>query len=166
MTLAEFSQIFALLAVQLRATDADEATVRGYFKAMDDLEFEFVAAAAQRLAKGAALNDQGEAWFPKAPEWRAMAAKVEQDRRRELDAVIRQRRIANAPLCIACEDTGWTLSVPRNRYHRCACRTTRQLEVLGRRPMPTLGDAPPDALAASVDVGAITTTLARLKGMA
>lgn len=141
MTYQEFVEIFALLAVQLQFSGADEATTKGYFKALSDLELELVAFAAQRFARGQ-LNAQGEAWFPKAPEWRAMAGKVEQDRTYQLSEVIRKRRITGAdPLCGECQDTTWVFMQAANRYRRCACRELRRLEILGRRPLPALPEA-------------------------
>lgn len=41
--------MFALLAVQLRQTDADEALIRGYYEGLRDLEPELLKAAADRL---------------------------------------------------------------------------------------------------------------------
>lgn len=136
MTLQQFSEIFALLAVQLRFMDADEATIRGYYKALADVDAELVAMAAHRFALGASINEQGEAWFPKAPEWRALAVKIRNERRAELESIIRRRRTAGQMLCLACEDTGW--SEQRGRYGVCSCRETRRLEIIGRRPMPSL----------------------------
>lgn len=142
MTLQQFSEIFALLAVQLRFTDADEVSIRGYFKALSDIEPELIALAAQRFALGASITD-GQAWFPKAPEWRAMAAKVAKDRRDELDVILRRRRLAGEELCRACDDTGWA-KADGGGVERCACQDTRHLEVLGRRPMPSLPEYTPD----------------------
>ncbi len=136
MTLQQFSEIFALLAVQLRFTDADEATIRGYFRALKDIEPELIAMAAERFSLGASIVD-GVVWFPKAPEWRSMARKVEMDRREELDVILRRRRIAGEELCRACDDTGWAKN-EAGRVARCSCREARRLEILGRRPMPTL----------------------------
>lgn len=136
MTLVQFSQVYALLAVQLRHAETDVATVKAYYTALKDLEPEFVAMAAERFGKGAALNDQGEAWFPKAPEWRAMAARVELDRTKALSARLRK---LTTPLCLACGDTSWRPSTRQaDRFEPCDCRPLRRLEVLGRRPMPEL----------------------------
>lgn len=162
MNLQQFSEIFALLAVQLRFTDADEATIRGYYKALNNVEAEFVAMAAQRFATGASLNDQGEAWFPKAPEWRAMAAKVEAERRYELDAIIRKRLTAGQMLCNECEDTGWRSM--GGRYTRCACRQLRRLEVLGRRPLPALPAHEPESEPGQ-HAQALTLATKHVKGM-
>lgn len=135
MTLQQFTEIFALLAVQLRFSDADEATIRGYFKALSDIEPELIAMAAQRFAQGDSLNDQGQAWFPKAPEWRALAFKIKTQRQDEQRAIL--RKLAD-PLCLACRDTGFALNGETNRVRRCDCAELRRLEILGRRPMPIL----------------------------
>lgn len=142
MSLQQFSEIFALLAVQLRFTDADETAIRGYYRALSDIEPELIAMAAQRFALGASITD-GQAWFPKAPEWRAMAAKVEKDRREELDVILRKRRFAGEELCRACDDTGWA-RLESGGVEPCECRKARRLEVLGRRPLPTLPACEPD----------------------
>lgn len=139
MTLADFAGIVGLLAVQLRATDVDEATIRGYYEALKDLDVELVAMAAQRIGQGATVTEHGVAWFPKAPEWRALVGKIEGDRTDALRAVLRK---LPTPLCLACDDTGWTQATGNHgtaiRWKHCACRTLRRLEVLGRRPMPTV----------------------------
>jgi hypothetical protein len=142
VTLQEFSQIFALLAVQLGDTQADEIKIRAFHKALEDLDVELVAMAAQRLGRSA-LNADGEAWMPKAPEWRAMVGKVEQERIAVQRDVIRKRRIAGEPpLCAACDDTGFTEN-EAHRFRRCDCRDLRRLEILGRRPMPALPETGP-----------------------
>lgn len=133
MTLADFTKIFALLAVQLRFTDADEATARAYFKSLEDVEPEFLAMAAKRLARQ--VNAEGEAWFPKTGEWRAMAAKVEHERTEELRLRLRKLR---TPICAVCGDTGFALNTETNRASRCECQKLRRFEILGRRPMPAL----------------------------
>lgn len=133
MTYEQFFDIFAPLAMQLRFSDADGPTARAYYKALDDLELEFVAMAAQRFAKQ--VNADGEAWFPKTGEWRAMAAKVEHERTEELRLRLRKLR---TPICAVCGDTGFALNSDTNRASRCDCQKLRRLEILGRRPMPTL----------------------------
>lgn len=138
MTLQEFSEIFALLAVQLRATDADEATIRGYFRALEDIEPEFIAEAAQRMAKrGGALDANAPHWFPKTSEWRAQAAEVERDRHHEHFLLLQRRMKAGLPpLCLECSDTGWRTA--ETGASKCDCRNLRRLEILGRRPWPML----------------------------
>jgi len=141
MTLADFSQIFAVLAVQMRFTDADEVTIRAYFDVLKDIEPEFVQWAAESMARrGGSEGDQPH-WFPKSSEWRAAARRIEADRSRELRARLRQ---LPEPACRACEDTGWAPCGQGVR--RCSCDAIRRLEVLGRRPFPALPEhvEPPD----------------------
>lgn len=135
MTLQEFSPMFALLAMQLRASDVDEATIRAYFTVLKDFEPEWVAEAAKRLARK--VNADGEAWFPKVAEWRQMAMTVELERQEQQRAFLRK---LPQPLCLACGDTGWDHS-DDDRVHRCACLALRRLELLGRRPWPALPEA-------------------------
>lgn len=127
MTLGQFAEMFTLLAVQLRATDADEATIRGYYDALKDIEPEFLAMAAKEMARTAE-------WFPKTSEWRTKAAHIAQARRDEQAAMLRR---LSSPLCVACADTGWALDA-QDRAYRCDCQDLRHLEVLGRRPWPKL----------------------------
>ncbi len=141
MTLDQFAPIFALLATQLRASDADESTIRAYFAALQDLEIELVADAATRLAQQAAPD----AWFPKTPEWRFVVEQVWAERVQQQRAILRN---APAPLCAVCDDTGWARSTaiekgrPVARVRRCACAGDRYAELLGRKPMPRLGPMP------------------------
>jgi hypothetical protein len=137
MTLSEFSEIFALLAVQLGDTAADELKIRAFYEALRDLDMELVAMAAQRLGR-ARLNADGEAWMPKAPEWRALAITIDAERTERQRTYLRKRLAAGAdPLCLACEDTGWA-PIEGGRVKACECRILRRLEVLGRRPVPEL----------------------------
>jgi hypothetical protein len=141
MTLPEFAEIFTLLAMQLGDVQADEMKIRAFYAALKDLDVELVAMAAQRLGK-ARVNSQGEAWMPKAPEWRAAVVALDAERTRLQRESIRQRLVRGLePLCLACDDTGWMPT--GDRVQACACRKLRRLEVLGRRPMPRLpnGDA-------------------------
>lgn len=130
MNWEQFSKIFALLAIQLRATDADEATARAYFAGLKDLEPEFVAMAAEKLARTAE-------WFPKTSEWRAACATVARERTELQRTLLRNLR---EPLCLACADTGW--EQVGAGVKPCACLRQRRLEVLGRRPWPALPSAP------------------------
>lgn len=146
MTLSEFSEVFALLAKQLRQTDADEADIRAYYTALRDLELEFLQMAAKRLAA------VGE-WFPKTSEWRKAARDIERER---TDALRAQLRRLPAPMCVACDDTGWAaigaVDEPR-RVRTCHCQKLRRLEILGRRPWPQLPDAPSEPGQAARVVG-------------
>lgn len=147
MTIQDFSSVFALLAVQLRATDADEATIRGYFHALKHLELEFVKMAADRFAVSAE-------WFPKTSEWLEMAAKVEHERLELQKHILRH---LPHPLCLVCQDTGWE---PSDRgVARCACQKQRRLEVLGRRPMPAIPEWAPKALPVPAEVAATVKNL-------
>lgn len=140
MTFEQFAEMFALLALQLQKSDADEAMARAYFLGLQDLEPELVALAAQRLGKGATLNEKGEAWFPKAPEWRALAGKIEGERAELLAQRLRQLHKAGQFACLACEDSTWQQVTDHNstRWKPCDCRKLRRLEILGRRPLPAI----------------------------
>jgi hypothetical protein len=134
VTLAEFSNIFAMLAVQLRQTDVDEATIRGYYAALRDLDPEPVMWAATEFARAAE-------WFPKTSEWRQKATELE---RAATDAMKTRLRALATPLCSLCDDT-WMKVVSEHprRFGRCDCVAVRRLEILGRRPLPALPPAPP-----------------------
>ena len=120
-----FLQALARLAVALREPEPDVVQLRVFFEAMKDLDVELIAMAATQLAKESA-------WFPKTSEWRAMAAKIERKRTEELRAL--QRKLPE-PLCLACEDTGWTRS--DNRVHRYELRAAAAAR--DSRPAPVAG---------------------------
>jgi hypothetical protein len=134
VTRPEFARMFALLAVQLRHTDADEAMILGYYEALQDLEAEFLKAAAGRLSLHAE-------WFPKTSEWRAAAEAI---RRERIEAQRQHMRRASRPFCDVCDDTGWeSVDVvehgrPIRRVTPCACREHRRRELLGHAPLPAL----------------------------
>lgn len=131
MTLAQFGEIFARLAKQLRQTDADETDIRAYYEALKDIEPEFLAMAAKELAGQST-------WFPKTSEWRAAARRIERERTDMLRGAMRK---SGRMLCLACEDTGWASASETNGSRRvkpCDCQHLRRLEVLGRRPWPQL----------------------------
>src|SRR5262245_38539734 len=130
MTLVEFTPIYSSLALQLQAADADEASLRVYHQALQKLDVELVAMAAERIAINASF-------FPKTSEWYAMATQIEAERQAKLQHILLHRI---EPLCAWCNDTGWK---PREdeRVERCHCFTVRRDEVLGRRPMPLLEGA-------------------------
>lgn len=143
MTYADFVDVFSMLAMQLRATDADEAMGKAYFAALIDLDLELVQMAALVFSRELGRND---GWFPKAPEWRVQVAKITAERTEELRSRLRSRP---APLCRACEDTSWAPHA--TGVIRCDCQELRRLEIIGRRPMPerVIGAIPerPHALA-------------------
>jgi hypothetical protein len=143
MTLAEFAPVFAVLAKQLRATDADEMDIRAYYAALRDVPLELVQMAAHEMGRsGGARVGEDRHWFPKASEWRERVARVERRRLEQQQHVLRQRALAGlSPLCSACEDTGW--SARDGGVVPCGCRKLRRLEVLGRQPMPALPEGEP-----------------------
>jgi hypothetical protein len=134
VTLPQFAATFAVLAVRLRYTDADEAVIRAYFDGLQDLELELLTAAADRLARAAQ-------WFPKTSEWRAAVEAIRYER---LDAQRAYLRKSPQRLCGVCDDTGWMPvdSVERGQSVRrvtpCTCRAQRRQEILGHEPPPGL----------------------------
>jgi hypothetical protein len=126
VTLSEFADLFALLAVQLRQIDADEVVIRGYYEVLHDVEPEFLKAAAGRLSRTAE-------WFPKTSEWRAAAEAIRHER---INAQREHLRKAPQSLCDLCEDTGWqSVNVVERgqsvrRVTACTCRTQRRHELL------------------------------------
>lgn len=100
MSLQEFSAVFSLLAVQLRATDTDEATIRGYFLALQDVPLQAVAASAQTFAR-----EPGRRFFPTTAEWFQVAHDANVDALRK--ALPAARETAWQHDCDICEDTGW-----------------------------------------------------------
>lgn len=133
MSLQEFSEIFSLLAVQLRAQDADEATMRGYFVALKDAPVEAVAASAQAFAK-----EPDRRFFPTTAEWYQAAQNVTVETLRKSLPPARHEPWHHT--CDLCEDTGWepfecpgdaTCGRQRPHYaHRyvrpCPCRPINQ----------------------------------------
>jgi hypothetical protein len=163
VTLQEFAQVFAPLAVQLRFTDADEATIRVYFEAMKTLDVELVAAAAKRFAEQPGQNGE-KVWFPGTPEWRAMVVRIEYERRQELQRRMLERQKAGMPpLCSACDDTSF--EPVGDRYQPCACRKLRRLELLGVRPMPEPPLTLPEGDPTQIEKG-LAMARAAVKGMA
>lgn len=161
MTLQQFSEIFALLAVQLRFSDADEATIRGYYRAMKDLEPELVAMTAEDMAHRGGASGDSPHWFPKTSEWVDAVQQLARKRQELLTARIRELHKRGIELCTACADTGWEMH--GDGAKPCSCRKLRRLEVLGRLPMPELlpetSDAdPPMRLMAAVNDLARTHT--------
>lgn len=153
MTLAEFANVFGVLALQLRFTEADEATIRAYFEVLKECELEFVQMAATRFAT---CTGENASWFPKTAEWREATAKVEADRHEQQRAILRS---LTDPLCTACRDTGWARNETTNRVERCDCSRLRRLELLGRRPMP---QAALTAASSAEQLTAIETTVATI----
>lgn len=131
MTLDEFEGVFSPLAIQLRASDVDEATIRAYFRALEDVDLELLRLAATNLARTAHF-------FPKSSEWRDAATQIEKSRQLELSERLRAWHRRGLELCYGCGDTGWVRDETTNAVRRCECQDMRRLEVLGRRPLPAL----------------------------
>ncbi len=60
MSLLQFTDVFIVLASQLRCMDGDEPVIRAYYDVLKHIELEFIQMAAARLARNAE-------WFPKRP---------------------------------------------------------------------------------------------------
>jgi hypothetical protein len=136
MTFAEFSEVFAVLAMQLRAMDADEAMARSYYRVLEHESLPLLKLSAEKLASSAQ-------WFPKTSEWLEAAKAIEVERAIAVGQTLQKRRWLGQPLCLACEDTGWVRNDDTNRVRRCDCVNLRRLEVQGHRLLPALppGDA-------------------------
>lgn len=131
MTFDEFAEIFAPLALQLRAGDADEPTARAYFRVLGDVDASLVQLAANQLARTAQ-------WFPKSSEWLDTARSIERERQGALSERLRLLHRRGVELCYACGDTGWVRDELTDAVRRCECQSLRRLEILGRRPLPAL----------------------------
>ncbi len=106
MTYAEFVNVFAILAVQLRATDCDESTSRAYYHALKDQSLESIQSSAVELAR-----ESGRRFFPTTAEW--LTAAKESKTRVFRDHLLSAREDPWRTECERCDDTGWTL-------HTCA----------------------------------------------
>jgi len=159
MTLAEFTDVFAILATQLRYVDADEVAIRAYYEALKDCPVEFVRMAAQDLSRDSQYG------FPRSDVW---ADAVKAVTKRRVNAVYERvyaRRMAGLPpLCEWCRDTGFEQVGDTNRYRPCACRQQRQQEALGNWPLPELPAAPAEG-AKRVDIDKVVKRLAGKKGI-
>lgn len=130
MTLDQFADVFAPLAIQLRHPDADIVTISTYYEALKDLDVEFVQMAAVNLAKRSQ-------WFPKTSEWRYEAERIEVERAMELRDRLRK---LPEPQCVICRDTQMAQQAD-GRYGRCVCVAYKRDQILGKAPMPALPEA-------------------------
>jgi hypothetical protein len=156
----DFAAALNRLCIALRDKEPDVVQMRVYFDGLKDLDVELVTAAADRLGKLAE-------YFPKVADWRAMALRVERERREQLGQIMRERRLAGLPpICGECDDTGFAPLAETNRYARCECVKLRRLELLGRRPMPALPEARELNLAeATAELTSAVARLAAIKAM-
>lgn len=129
MTVEQFSEVYAVLAKQLKG-DHDTASIKAYYKILSKIDAEFVLMAADQLATSAE-------YFPKTSEWVSAAKAIERERIEKQRAVIRDRqRFGVPPLCVECDDTGWKQL--NGAVARCECAVARRQEVLGKKPLPTV----------------------------
>lgn len=100
MTEREFGAVFAVLAMQLRWTDADEMAVRSYYEALQSVSLEALKASAQQFAQEA-----GRRFFPTSAEWFEAAQHVTTEALRKALPPAREEpwRFDDE----ACFDTGW-----------------------------------------------------------
>jgi hypothetical protein len=132
MQLEDFASIYAILALQLQATNSDEAAMRAYFNAMNDLPVEAVQQSAAQLAREA-----NRRFFPTTAEWVTVAREIEvKSYRRQLSARPDQPWHMD---CLRCDDSGWIFfecpdaACGRDREHAphvfvrpCPCRPTNR----------------------------------------
>lgn len=123
-----FAQAITLLAVTLKEPELDAMRIRQYFTALSDRPIEFVTEAVEQILRSSS-------WFPKPAEWLEATFTLEKQRRDTMRAHLRK---LPAPLCVACNDTGWARNEEANSVARCDCQELRRLEILGRRPLPLL----------------------------
>lgn len=100
MTFENFAEIFSLLSLQLRLTDSDELTVRGFYDALKDLPVDAVQTAARSFAV-----EKNRRFFPTTAEWHTNAkAHIAAVRQKQLDV---PRDTPWRFECQSCEDVGW-----------------------------------------------------------
>ena len=124
-----FAKAFTGLKLAFGDKDADVVKMRTYFNALLSLQIEFVEKAAKRLMTESRF-------FPTVNEWQTRAATIARESKDAHTAML--RRLPES-LCRACGDTGWAPSSD-DRVRRCECQELRRLEILGRRPWPTLAE--------------------------
>jgi len=100
MTELEFGKVFAILATQLRWTDADEMAVRSYYEALKGETLDTVKASAQKFAQEA-----GRRFFPTTAEWCEVARHTATETLRKALPAAREQPWRHD--CGECEDTGF-----------------------------------------------------------
>lgn len=101
-----FLVLMQAMAAALRA-ELDDPTIELYFRGLQDIPYELVAEAGERLLVGARF-------FPRIAEWRASVDLVIEDRQRQKRALQgRQQPLLPGEVgegkCPTCDDTGWEL---------------------------------------------------------
>jgi hypothetical protein len=130
MSELEFGKVFAILATQLRWTDADEMAVRSYYEALRGESLEAIKAAAQKFAQEA-----GRRFFPTTAEWAEASRHVTTESLRKALPPAREEPWSHE--CRDCEDTGFRhykcngtfcgrkfKHVPHDYVEVCSCRPT------------------------------------------
>lgn len=132
MTEQQFGLLFAKLAIQLRWTDADTASVQSYYEALKD----FPLAVLERTARAFA-TEHGRKWFPTTAEWHEAAQEVQMAALRKAVQPARDEPWHyDDP---ACQDTGWCSHecdgtqcgrqfphAPHSYVTLCLCRPTNR----------------------------------------
>ena len=131
MTIEQFTNIYAVLALQLQASDTDTPSIRAYYRVLKDFEPALLQLAAEQLA-------ETSTWFPKSSEWLKTALMIKQDRRTKQQHAIQQLHRQGIELCEACGDTGWIRLTDSGPVAECACQKLRRAEILGIKPLPEL----------------------------
>ena len=111
MSEKDFGIVFGKLAMQLRFTDADVATIKSYYEPLSDLPLEAV-----RMAQEAFSREAGRKWFPTSGEWRERA---EEARKASLKAALSHRDEPWRVECEKCDDTGWILHLTCDGGETC-----------------------------------------------
>ena len=133
MTIEQFTNIYAVLALQLQASDTDTPSIRAYYRVLKDFEPALLQLAAEQLAATST-------WFPKSSEWLKTALVIKQERRTKQQHAIQQLHRQGIELCEQCSDTGW-LRDANGRASQCPCQDVRRAEILGVKPLPALTGA-------------------------
>lgn len=130
MTEREFGTVFAVLAMQLRWTDADEMAVRSYYQALQGVSLDALKASAQQFAQ-----ESGRRFFPTSAEWFEAAQHVTTESLRKALPPAREEPWVHD--CRDCEDTGFRpfkcngkfcgrkyKHAPHDYVEKCPCRPT------------------------------------------
>lgn len=129
MTYAQFAEVFAILAMQLRAGDTTDVTIQAYYKILRDVNLELVKLAAEYIAR----NEQ---YFPKTSEWLDRTRRLYFERHEQQRELIQRLHRQGKELCESCSDTGWRREQGTSSVKPCECVNIRRDELLGRRALP------------------------------
>ncbi len=130
MTIEQFTDIYAVLSLQLNAPNNDGPAVRAYYRVLKDFEPALLQLAAEELA-------MTSTWFPKSSEWLKAAVAIKHARRSSQQRTLSELHRRGIELCEQCSDTGWTRDAS-GRASPCACQELRRAEIVGVKPLPAL----------------------------